>query len=362
MRFYELSFSRATLAGIMGVGMLLGFPTATYSQKKEGTSTAQHTVVNFIVRDRDKRLVTDLPAGAIRVFTRKKKSKTWSERAIREQYNAANRPSRIASVLDISSSVSSVGNIPYAKAILMRFLRDAVGPEDKTILISFESEVYFEDEGCMQFIVRDTRLVESEKLANFRARCSGLWTNDTNGIRKIIEGLKARGTTDLYGALFASAASFLLLGDEGPLPPAWAVILVTDGQHFTLRSSLAERLRAEEVMRNSGALVYVVYTGNPSGLGSRANPRATDDHGEEAGTFLKRLAESTGGKFYRELSEKNFETAFKEIAAELGAVFTVAFYAETDDEEVRIVIDPGHKTDPKDPKSDDYMLRYARVK
>lgn len=134
-------------------------------------------------------------------------------------------------------------------------------------------------------------------------------TTDKAAIARALAGLRPRGGTALYDGLFAASAL--------PTSPARTLVAVfSDGED---NLSWLDEPRVKDALARSNALVQVVgFVPAPVTLRFGLD----DKKGKKLPAFenrrvkaLRRLAESTGGRFWGAGSDDELRTAFADIAA-----------------------------------------------
>jgi len=182
------------------------------------------------------------------------------------------RPVTLAVISDSSGSMQAAMKTVHAAA--SRFL-DALGPEDKALVIDFDDKVY---------LLQDV-------------------TTNRDDLRLALTSTSALGGTALYDALYASYRK--LKGIDGRK----AIILLSDGDDTSSKFSFRRVL--DEAKIND----YIIYT---IGLG-------TSFLDVDLRRILKSLAEETGGRAYFPDKVDELEGVYQEIAAELKSQYYITY-------------------------------------
>jgi Ca-activated chloride channel family protein len=159
-------------------------------------------------------------------------------------------------------------------AAASRFL-DALGPEDKALVIDFDDKVY---------LLQDV-------------------TANRDDLRLALTSTNALGGTALYDALYASYRK--LKGIDGRK----AIILLSDGDDTSSKFSFRRVL--DEAKIND----FIIYT---IGLG-------TSFMDVDLRRILKSLAEETGGRAYFPDKVDELEGVYQQIAAELKSQYYITY-------------------------------------
>jgi Ca-activated chloride channel family protein len=182
------------------------------------------------------------------------------------------RPVTLAVVSDSSGSMQAAMKTVHAAA--SRFL-DALGPEDKALVIDFDDKVY---------LLQDV-------------------TANRDDLRLALTSTNALGGTALYDALYASYRK--LKGIDGRK----AIILLSDGDDTSSKFSFRRVL--DEAKIND----FIIYT---IGLG-------TSFMDVDLRRILKSLAEETGGRAYFPDKVDELEGVYQQIAAELKSQYYITY-------------------------------------
>jgi Ca-activated chloride channel family protein len=179
-------------------------------------------------------------------------------------------PLTLALLLDVSLSV-----VPFfekEKATASAFLKSVVGPRDLALVMSID---------------RDVVLVQN-------------FTEDVNLLTSAIQKLKVAPGTSMYDAVYL-AATEKLSKEVGRK----AIVLISDGEDTTSEYNESQAMIA---VHNSNTVIYAISNGGNSGK-------------------MRRMAEETGGAFFRIREEGDFDRVFSQIALELRTQYTLAYHS-----------------------------------
>jgi Ca-activated chloride channel homolog len=204
----------------------------------------------------------------------------------------AETPIRLALLFDNSSSVSVARE--FEKKAAIKFLRKVLRPErDKAALYSVSTIARLE-----------------QKL--------------TADVRQLINTIETfpppEGATALLDAVI-KAADYL---DETATDGRRVIVIVSDGADTISDSTLEQTIRAAQI---ANCQVYVVKTTdfeNFQRTGRRGGSENLRDLAAER--RMQQITEQTGGAVYSPLDEREVETAFARIAAELSEQYVLSYY------------------------------------
>lgn len=178
-------------------------------------------------------------------------------------------PLTLALLVDISPSVAPVFN--QEKLTASVFLESIIGRRDLALVIAFD---------------RYATLVED-------------FTEDVRRLTDAVKGLSLKNTgTSLYDAVYL-AAEEKLSGETGRK----AIVLISDGEDTT---STYNQSKAMIAVQRSNAVIYAISNGGNSGT-------------------MRRMAEETGGGFFRIREGSDFQKVFEQIALELRTQYSLAY-------------------------------------
>ena len=178
-------------------------------------------------------------------------------------------PLTLALLVDISPSVAPV--FSQEKLTASIFLESVIGRRDLALVIAFD---------------RHATLVED-------------FTEDVRRLTDAVKGLSLKNTgTSLYDAVYL-AAEEKLSRETGRK----AIVLISDGEDTT---STYNQSKAMIAVQRSNAVIYAISNGGNSGT-------------------MRRMAEETGGGFFRIREGSEFQKVFEQIAMELRTQYSLAY-------------------------------------
>ncbi len=186
-------------------------------------------------------------------------------------------------LVDTSGSMVPIWQQTQAAAKV--FLDGALGPRDRSFVVSFDSEL---------------RLVQS-------------LTGDLEQLHQALASIhpNREGMTALYDSILYSMLQF------AEQPGRRALVVLTDGFES---SSRADPKRAVEFGRKLGVPVYVVALPGGGGMRGVSFSAALQE--------LKLLTQPTGGRLLRVGSGEGLERAFAQISAELRHQYVLTYYTD----------------------------------
>ncbi len=201
----------------------------------------------------------------------------------------------IATVLVLDTSGSMKNAIPDLKRAAGTFV-DNVRAEDEVLLIDFSDKV---------------KVIES-------------FTTAKGPLKAAIGGLRARGNTALYDAIYEATKSF---GDKKGRK---VVIVLTDGKDDDGTNKPLSTKTVDEVVSAANEINVPVFT---IGLGASV---------DEA--VLKKIAVASGGQYFPSPSSAELEGLYREISAQLTGQYLLSYatdLAEADGSWHRVVVTVG---------------------
>ena len=178
-------------------------------------------------------------------------------------------PLTLALLVDVSPSVAPVFN--QEKQTASAFLESIIGRRDLALVIAFD---------------RFATLVQD-------------FTEERSRLTDAVQSLKLKNTgTSLYDAVYL-AADEKLSRETGRK----AIVLISDGEDTT---STYNQSKAMIAVQRSNAVIYAISNGGNSGT-------------------MRRMAEETGGGFFRIREGSDFEKVFQQIALELRTQYSLAY-------------------------------------
>jgi len=192
-----------------------------------------------------------------------------------------NLPLRVGIVMDASASVTYRFKFEQRSASV--FLKRVLRPgSDSALLVSF----------------------------NEHAQLVHAATDNYKLLSGSMSTLKPGGETAVYDAVAFGCNELAKMHDGNPARRT--LILITDGEDNHSRLSLEQAV--ESALRTE-TIVYVLST----------NPAYSTDLGEMGDTYMKRLAEATGGRLLRADTEDDFGRAFAKIGRELRNQYAIGY-------------------------------------
>jgi len=195
-----------------------------------------------------------------------------------------------ALVLDTSGSMkNAIADVKQAATTYV----DNVRKEDEVLLIDFSDKV---------------KIVQN-------------FTTDKNPLKSAVGGIKARGNTALYDAIYEASKSF---GDKKGRK---VVIVLTDGYDDDGTNKPLSVKTVDQVIAAANEVNVPVFT---IGLGASV---------DEA--VLKRIAVESGGQYFPSPSSADLENLYKEIGAQLTGQYLLSYatdLAEADGSWHRVVV------------------------
>jgi VWFA-related protein len=247
--------------------------------------------VLFSVRDRKGAFINNLTQDDFDV------REDGKPQEIRTFARETDLPLTIGMLIDVS--VSQQRLIEEERRAGSQFFRQVLRQKDVAFLITFGSEAEL-----LQDSTGSTRLLER---ALGEVRVSGPGAGGIVNPGPIPQS-NPRGTI-LYDAVYLGASEKLAteVGRK-------ALILVTDGVDQGSRVKLAE---AVEAALRSDALVYGIYYVDPAFYGF--------GYGGGGESTLKRMAEDTGGRFFRVERNATLESIFQQIEQEMRSQYALSY-------------------------------------
>ncbi len=255
----------------------------------ESTIRRQVNLVNVFatVRDKSKRIVTDLKQEDFRVFEDNREEKI----AFFSRESAL--PITLGLMIDTSGSEQN--RLPAEQEAASRFLRRVMRKGDEAMVISFDLDV-----DLLSDFTEDRAQLER---AIHRARIGAVGSGGpvTPGP---LPSSSAPNGTHFYDAIYL-ACTDRLVSEAGRK----ALVIITDAEDFGSKLRLEEAIEAAQ---RTDTVVHILLVRDP-GQGSRPD-------------IAKKIAEETGGRMIEVSSEKRLEEAFDQISDELRSQYTLGYY------------------------------------
>jgi VWFA-related protein len=221
--------------------------------------------VNFSAMDSKGRMIPGLVASD---FTVEEDGKVQTISLFAREHEL---PLTLAMLVDISPSVAPI--LDEEKWTASAFLKSLLGPRDLALLISFDEHVT---------LLQD-------------------FTEDLRSLQNAVETLNTQNPgTSLYDAVYL-AAEEKLARETGRK----AIVIMSDGNDSTSKFNISKAMIAAH---KSDAVIYAISNAGNSGT-------------------LSKMAEETGGAFFRMRREGDFREIFEQIALELRTQYSIAYHS-----------------------------------
>jgi VWFA-related protein len=264
--------------------------TQRQSQGQTPTIKAEVNLVNLFatVRDKNKRVVTDLKEDNFKIF------EDGHEEKIAFFAKEMNLPITLGLLLDTSGSEQyMLGAIQDAGG---RFLHRVLKKGDEAMVISFDTDVDL----LADFTDDNSILTRAINKARINTPGGGYIAGNPGPVG----GQNMVGTA-LYDAIYL-ACSDKLNGEAGRK----AIVIVTDAEDEGSRVKLEEAI---ESAQRTDTVIHILLVADRRFGGGRPD-------------VAHKLAEETGGRMIVVNSEKHLEEAFDQISEELRSQYTLGYY------------------------------------
>jgi len=239
------------------------------------------------VRDKNKRVITDLKQDDFKVF------EDSHEEKISFFSKEMNLPITLGLLLDTSGSEQR--NLPTIQEAGSRFIRRVLRKGDEAMVMSFDSDV-----DLLSDLTDDrSQLDRAINKARINIPGGGMIAGNPGPIG----GQQITGTA-LYDAIYLACGD-KLNGEAGRK----ALVIVTDADDEGSKVRLEEAIEAAQ---RTDTVIHILLVVDP-----RYGGNASVGH---------KLAEDTGGRMISVRSEKNIEEAFDQISEELRSQYTLGYY------------------------------------
>lgn len=277
-----------------GAAMAMSAPARPQGQSQglaqAPTIKAEVTLVNLFatVRDKNKRVITDLKQDDFKVF------EDGHQEKISFFSKEMTMPITLGLLLDTSGSEQNMlGAIQGAGS---RFLRRVMRKGDEALIMSFDSDVdllsdFTDDRGILDRAIN-------------KARINIPGGGYIGGNPGPIGSGNITGTA-LYDAVYLACGE-KLNGEAGRK----AIVIVTDAQDEGSKVKLEEAIEAAQ---RTDTVVHILLVADPH-------------YGGGNGSVARKMTEDTGGRVIYVHSEKNLEEAFDQISEELRSQYTLGYY------------------------------------
>lgn len=255
-------------------------------------------VVNvlFTAQDKNRRLLTTLAAGDIKIF---ENGEAQEVVAFSRQIDL---PLSLAILIDVSASQERT--LPEEKAAAISFLETVIRPaKDEVCVVSFTGEATLE-QGLTNNLTRLRRSVNNVRFVPPSGYVGGGVIAGTPPISG--DNAAVQGSTAIWDAIWVTADEVL-----GPAPERTrrAIILLSDGVNTFGKKKLDDAVQAA---LRSEAVIYSIGIGD--------NFYSGVDKGS-----LNKISERTGGRAYYPRDEGELRDAFRQIQDEMRSQYLVAY-------------------------------------
>jgi VWFA-related protein len=255
------------------------------------------TNIFFTAADKNKRFISDLKAGDIRVL------EDGQPQEIFTFQTNIDLPLSLAILIDTSASEERT--LPDLKVAARAFLENMMrANSDEAAIISFTGETTLEQgfTGNVERLRRAIDRVEFVPPSGYIG--GGVVVNGTPPISGTNQSLA--GSTAIWDAVWATAEELISASAEHTRR---AIILLTDGDDTSSRMKIQDAI---ERAQKADALIYAIGIGD----------RYTFNVNEGA---LRKIAEATGGRAYFPQHERDLNDAFTQIQRDLREQYLVAY-------------------------------------
>src|ERR1044072_5650452 len=255
------------------------------------------TNIFFTAADKNKRFISNLKAGDIRILEDGQPQEIFTFQQNIEL------PLSIAILID--TSISEQRTLPDEKAAAQAFLENVMrAAKDEAAIVSFTGDTTLEQgfTGNMDRLRRAIDRVEFIPPSGYIG--GGVVVNGTPPISGTNQSIA--GSTAVWDAVWATSEELIGASAENTRR---AIILLTDGDDTSSRMKIHDAI---ERAQKADALVYAI------GIGDRYTFNV--DEGS-----LRKIAEQTGGRAYFPRHERDLRDAFTQIQRDLREQYLVAY-------------------------------------
>lgn len=296
-------FSAAALVGL-NASHAQADPASTAKAAPTPTPTPDDEVIKvdtevvnvlFTAQDKNRRLLTDLKQGDVRLL---EDGKPQEFVAFSRQVDL---PLSLAILIDTSASQERT--LPEEKAAAISFLETVIRPaKDEVCVVSFTGEATLE-QGMTNNLQRLRRSVSQVRFSPPAGYIGG---GVSTGTPPIAGTNQAAGSTAIWDAIWVTSDEIL-----GPAPEKTrrAIILLTDGVDTFSKKKLDEAVQAA---LRSEAIIYSIGIGD--------NFYSGVDRGS-----LNKISERSGGRAFFPKDESELRKAFDQIQDEMRSQYLIAY-------------------------------------
>ncbi len=273
-------------------------PPPLYPEEEDAVLEINTEVVNvlFTAQDRQRRLLTNLQAGDIKII------ENDEVQEITAFARKIDLPLSLTVLIDTSASQERT--LPEEKDAAKAFLESVVRPaKDEVAIISFTGEATLE-QGMTNNVARLRRAVDNVKFTPPTGYVGGGVVVGTPPISGTNQA--TLGSTAIWDAVWVTSEEVL-----GPAPEGTrrAIILLTDGVNT---SGVKKMKEAIEAALKAEAVIYSIGIGDNyyDGVNKGA---------------LNKISESTGGQAFFPRDERELRDAFRQIQEEMRSQYLIAY-------------------------------------
>ena len=273
-------------------------PTPLVVEDEEEAIKIDAEVVNvlFTAQDRDRRLITSLKQGDVKIL------ENGREQTISSFTRQIDLPLSIAILID--TSISQERTLPIEKAAAISFLESIVrAAKDEVAVISFTGDSTLE-QGLTNNLTRLRRAIDKVAFVPPSGYIGGgvfSRTPPISGDRQAVAG-----STAIWDSIWITSDEIL---GAAPENTRRAIILLSDGVNTYGQKKLDDAVQAA---LKAEAIIYAVGIGD-------------DFYGGVDKGSLGRIAERTGGRAYFPRDERQLREAFKQIEEEMRSQYLIAY-------------------------------------
>ncbi|HST51034.1 MAG TPA: VWA domain-containing protein [Pyrinomonadaceae bacterium] len=253
------------------------------------------TNVLFTAVDRNKRFVTDIKQGDIRILEDGVEQKVFTFQ------RETDRPLSLAILIDVSASEERT--LPEEKSAAQQFVDSVIRQQkDEVAVLSFTGDTTLE-QGLTGSTARVRRAIDR---VEFSAPSGYIGGGLVVPGTPPINGDSRAGSTAIWDSIWVTSDEVL---SETSDKTRRAIILLTDGEDTSSRKHMSE---AVDMALKADAIIYCIGIGD--------NYFDGVDKG-----VLNKISERTGGRAYFPRNEEDLRAAFAQIQDELRSQYLVAY-------------------------------------
>jgi Ca-activated chloride channel family protein len=263
------------VASVCAALLAVSAPLAAFQQDVYVTLVRTH----FTVSDRRGRPVTTLGRDDVTVYD------NGEPKPVAEFRGHVETPVRIAVLLDRSESVTD--QFPFLISAATAFERVVLkGPEDRGLLVAFDSKVY---------LMQD-------------------WTSDRSRLAESLQQLTAAGGTSMLDAVYKTCRDKFEISDAARN----ALVLVTDGEDTTSQATFDQALQMASLSR---VVLYAVAVHADESLNTREM---------QGRRVLSELTDLTGGRLFypADQSSEGLAVLLAQVEREIRSAYTLTYYLD----------------------------------